>query len=35
MVEEADLLFTIPVGMLFWLLEEHEPIIVALFLIIV
>ena len=35
MVEEADLLFTIPVGILFWVLEEHETIIVALLLIIV
>ena len=32
MVKEADLLFTIPVCMTFWGLEEHKSIIVALFL---
>ena len=32
MGNEADLLFTIPVGMPFWGLEDHKPIIVALFL---
>ena len=33
--KEADLLFTIPVGTTFWGLEEHEPLIIALFLTIV
>ena len=32
MRKEADLLFTIPVGMPFWGLEENEPLIVAFFL---
>ena len=31
MGKEADLLFTIPVGIPFWVLEEHEPLIVAFF----
>ena len=35
MGKEADLLFIIPVGMPFGILEEHEPLIVALFLLIV
>ena len=30
--EEADLLFTVTVGMPFWGLVEHEPLIIALFL---
>ena len=30
--KEENLLFTIPVGMYFWRLEEHKPLIVALFL---
>ena len=34
MGKEADLLFIIPVGMPFGILEEHEPLIVALFLLI-
>ena len=29
---EADLLFTIPVGIPFWGLEEHETLIIYLFL---
>ena len=32
MVKEADIFFTIPVGIPFWGLEKHEPLIVALFL---
>ena len=32
MGEEADLLFTVTVGMPFWVLGEHEPLIIALFL---
>ena len=31
MGKEADLLFTIPIGVPFWLLEEHELLIVAFF----
>ena len=31
MGKEADLLFTIPVGTPFWVLEEHEPPIVEFF----
>ena len=30
MVKEADILFTVPMVLIFWLLDEHEPIIVAL-----
>ena len=32
MGKDASILFTIPVGMPFWGLEEHEPPIAALFL---
>ena len=32
MGKEADLLFTVPVGMKFWGLGEQEPLILALFL---
>ena len=32
MGKEADLLFTIPVAMPCWVLGEHEPPIIALFL---
>ena len=32
MEKEADLLFTVTVGMPFWGLVEHEPLIIALFL---
>ena len=35
MRKEADLLFTIPVGTHFWVLEEHEPLITAFLLLIV
>ena len=32
MVSEADLLFSVFIGVFFWVLVEHEPLIVALFL---
>ena len=32
MGKEVDLLFTVPVGMLCWILGEHEPLIVYFFL---
>ena len=32
MVSEADLLFSVFIGVFFWVLGEHEPLIVALFL---
>ena len=32
MRKESDLLFTVPVGIPFWVLGEHEPPIIALFL---
>ena len=32
MGKEADLLFTVPVGIPFWRLGEHEPLIIALFI---
>ena len=32
MGKEADLLFTVPIGMSFGVLGEHEPLIIALFL---
>ena len=32
MGKEVDLLFTVPVGIPFWVLGEHEPPIIALFL---
>ena len=32
MRKEVDLLFTVPVGTSFGTLEEHEPLIIALFL---
>ena len=32
MEKEADLLFTVTVGIPFWGLGEHEPLIIALFL---
>ena len=35
MGKEADLLFTIPVGITCWGLGEHEPLIIDLFLLIV
>ena len=31
MGEEAYLLFTVPVGMPFWVLGEHKPLIMYLF----
>ena len=34
MGKEAELIFTVPVGMTFWEWGEHEPIIIALFLMI-
>ena len=35
MGKEADLLFTVPVGMPCWVLGEHNPLIIYLFLLIV
>ena len=35
MGKEADFLFTITVGMPFWGSREHEPLIIALFIIVV
>ena len=32
MGEETDLLFNVPLGTSFWTLEEHEPLIIVLFL---
>ena len=32
MVKDADIFFTILFGIPFWVLDDHEPIIVALFL---
>ena len=32
MGKEADLLFNITIGMHFWGLEDHKPLIVALFI---
>ena len=32
MGKEADLLFTVTIRMPFWVLEEHEPLIIDLFL---
>ena len=32
MVKEDELLFTITIGMHFWVLEEHEPLIIDMFL---
>ena len=32
MGNDADLLFTVTVGMPFWVLGEHEPLIIAFFL---
>ena len=32
MGKEAELIFTVPVGMTFWEWGEHEPIIIALFI---
>ena len=32
MGKEADLMSTVPVGIPFWGLGEHEPLIIALFL---
>ena len=32
MGKQSELLFNVPVGIFFWDMEEHEPMIVALFL---
>ena len=35
MVKEEDFLFNVPVGMKFWVLGEHNPLIISFFILVV